>query len=84
MSDVKKPERLRALPDASIPDLWLSYRRGPAPKCPNEGAHIALQVNSSAKCYRLVCVECGIASFWFAPGEGGALETIADDELGDY
>ncbi|MBK6696138.1 MAG: hypothetical protein IPG50_28665 [Myxococcales bacterium] len=57
--------------DDLVRALWLVFRAGKAVSCPSDDNAMAVAVDGSMGCYRLVCVACGTATPWFeAKGEG--------------
>lgn len=73
MVDSEPPDDDRAphLPNAADAGLWARFRQGEVVPCVRgDSGNFALQVDGAAKCYRLVCTQCGLASPWF--GANGA------------
>lgn len=61
-------------PNLSSPEvvaLWAKWRAGDVVPCPRDGMSVALAVDGAAKSYRLVCVQCGLASPWFGTTPSG-------------
>ena len=68
MTDAEKPLPGPARPLSSSDEVrlaWDEFRAGAVVRCARDGAHVALAVDATAGAYRLVCVRCGAASFWF-------------------
>lgn len=51
---------------ASLRPRWEAFQRGSVASCPLDGEPMALAAAPDADTYRLVCVQCGQASPWFA------------------
>ena len=59
------------LSHAEVAQLWAKFRAGDVIYCPRDSVGMALAVDGSAKIYRIVCTQCGLASPWFGTTPAG-------------
>jgi len=60
-----------AMTDELVHELWQAYRAGKEVACPADQKAMAIAIDGSMGCYRIVCVTCGYATPWFeAKGDG--------------